>query len=82
MNTIRGEVNYRSITTTIDYADELGDLVVIMGSESTVIEAVPQGSPWGAGALLHRRFTNIYRKEDGGWRLIVKQSTVFSVEEP
>jgi len=75
-----GEVAYRSVKSTVDYADELGDLVVIMGTEVTVLESAPKGSPWGPGATLHRRFTNIYRQEDGEWRLIVKQSTVFSVE--
>ena len=75
-----GEVEYRSVETTIDYAGELGNLVVIMGTETTVLESVPKGSPWGPGATLHRRFTNVYRKEEGAWRLIIKQSTVFSVE--
>ncbi len=75
-----GEVEYRSIETTIDYADELGDLVVIMGTETTILESAPKGSPWGPGATLHRRFTNVYRDEEGVWRLIIKQSTVFSVE--
>ena len=55
-----GEVAYRSVESTIDYADVLGDLVVIMGTKTTVLEAVPEGSPWGPGATLHRRFTNIY----------------------
>ena len=77
-----GEVEYRSVESTIDYAGEVGDLVVIMGKETTVLESAPKGSPWGRGATLHRRFTNVYRREDGQWRLIVKQSTVFSVERP
>jgi ketosteroid isomerase-like protein len=75
-----GEVEYRSVETIIDYADQVGDLVVIMGKEITVLESAPEGSPWGPGATLHRRFTNVYRQEDGEWRLVVKQSTVFSVE--
>lgn len=75
-----GQVVYRSLETTIDYADEVGDLVVIMGTESTVVDSVPKGSPWGPGATLNRRFTNVYRNESGQWRLIIKQSTVFSVE--
>ena len=29
---------------------------------------------------LHRRFTNVYRKEDGVSRLLIKQSTIFSME--
>lgn len=75
-----GEVAYRSVETTIDFVDELGDLVVIMGTESTILEASPQGSPWGPGTTLRRRFTNVFRDEDGSWRLIIKQSTVFAVE--
>jgi ketosteroid isomerase-like protein len=77
-----GEVEYRSVETVIDYADEVGDLVVIMGKETTVLESAPEGSPWGPGATLHRRFTNVYRQENGEWRLVVKQSTVFSFERP
>ena len=34
----RGEVAYRSVKTIVDYADQLGDLVVIMGTESTVMK--------------------------------------------
>ena len=75
-----GVVEYRSVETSIDYADELGDLVVIMGTEVTVLESAPMGSPWGPGATLHRRFTNVYRNEEGAWRLVIKQSTVYSVE--
>jgi hypothetical protein len=75
-----GEVKYRSVERTIDYAGELGDLVVLMGTETTVLESAPKGSPWGPGATLHRRFTNVWRAEGGVWRLIIKQSTVFSVE--
>jgi ketosteroid isomerase-like protein len=77
-----GVVAYRSLDSKIDYADELDDLVVIMGTETSVLESVPEGSPWGPGATLHRRFTNIYRNEDGQWRLVLKQSTVFSVDRP
>lgn len=76
----KGEIAYRSIETTIDFADELRDLVVIMGTESTILESAPQGSPWGPGTTLRRRFTNVFRNEEGSWRLIIKQSTVFEVE--
>lgn len=75
-----GEVRYRSVERTIDHADTLGDLVVIMGTETTVLAAAPKASRFSAGDTLHRRFTNVWRRERGGWRLIIKQSTVFSVE--
>jgi hypothetical protein len=76
----KGEVAYRSIETTIDFADQLGDLVVIMGTQSTVLETAPQGSRWGPGTTLLRRFTDVFRNEDGSWRLIIRQSTVFATE--
>lgn len=76
----KAEVDYRSVDTDIQFADQVGDLVVIMGTESTVLETAPDGTSWGPGTTLHRRFTNVFRNEDGQWRLIIKQSTVFSVE--
>lgn len=75
-------VEYRSFESTIDYAGEIGGLVVLMGTESTVLESAPKTTPWKPGTKLHRRFTNVFRQEGETWRLLVKQSTVFSVEEP
>jgi hypothetical protein len=40
----------------------------------------PQGSRWGPGTTLLRRFTDVFRNEDGSWRLIIRQSTVFATE--
>ncbi len=76
------QVVYRSVETTIDHAEESGGLFVIMGTESTVVDAVPEGVPWKPGTTLNRRYTNVYRREGAEWRLIIKQSTVFSIEEP
>lgn len=79
-----GEVAYTSIDVSIDNAGELGDLVVIMGTESTTQTSVPADSGFReiatSGGTLHRRFTNIFRREENAWRLVVKQSTVFSVD--
>jgi ketosteroid isomerase-like protein len=79
----KGEVAYTSIEVTVDYASELGDLVVIMGTESSTQTSVPVDSGLGEIAIqktLHRRFTNIFRREENAWRLLVKQSTIFSIE--
>ncbi len=76
------QVVYRSVESTIDHAAVSGDLFVIMGTESTVVDAVPEGAPWKPGTTLHRRYTNVCRREGAEWRLIIKQSTVFSIEEP
>lgn len=75
------QVAYRSIRATIDFADQLGDLVVIMGTQSTVLESAPPGSQWSPGTTLLRRFTDVFRNEDGSWRLIIRQSTVFQASQ-
>jgi hypothetical protein len=73
-------VVYSSVSSTVEFAEELGDLVVVVGTQETVLEAAPAGAPWGAGARLFRRFTDVFKKESGTWRLFVRQSTVFKVE--
>lgn len=74
-----GRVVYTSITATVDFAEQLGeDLVVVMGTESTTQSAMPADAGLGANvtaAPLHRRYTNVYRREQGAWKLLVKQST-------
>jgi hypothetical protein len=79
-----GQVSYSSFKTSIDYADQLGeDLVVIMGTESSTQSSVPSDAGLEEATVastLNRRFTNVYRREDGIWRLLIKQSTIFSVE--
>ena len=77
-------LRYESIETSIDFARQLGDdLVVIMGTESTTQSAVPADDDLESVALSHklkRRFTNVYRNEQGEWRLLIKQSTIIAVE--
>jgi ketosteroid isomerase-like protein len=73
-----GRLRYESIETSIDYARQIGDdLVVIIGTESTLqsdLESV------ATSHKLKRRFTNVYRKENGEWRLLIKQSTIIAIE--
>lgn len=69
---------YREVSATVDYAKVHDDIVVVMGTESTVFETPPSGSSWRPGDTISRRYTNIYRNEAGSWKLIVKQSTVIS----
>jgi hypothetical protein len=79
-----GRLKYESIETSIDYAQQIGDdLVVVMGTESTLQGAVPVEGDLEEVALtktLNRRFTNVFRKEQGSWRLLIKQSTIISLE--
>lgn len=79
-----GRLQYQSIETAIDYAKQLGDdLVVVMGTESTLQSAVPADGDLESVAVSHklkRRFTNVYRNEQGEWRLLIKQSTIIALE--
>ena len=79
-----GRLKYESIDTSIDFADEVAEgLVVIMGIETTRQSAVPVEGELATKALadtLSRRFTNVYRKEQDGWRLLIKQSTIIAAE--
>ena len=79
-----GRLKYESIDISIDYAAQLGeDIVVVMGTESTKQSAIPVDGELRNTALvntLNRRFTNVYRKEQGAWRLSIKQSTIISID--
>jgi Domain of unknown function (DUF4440) len=49
---------------------------VTMGYEIVV----PKGNVPDSGKTIHRRYTNIYYFEDGGWRVIARQATNVSVQ--
>ncbi len=79
-----GRLQYDSFEVEIDAAQRLGGgLVVLMGVETSTQSAVPADGELKRTATskaLKRRFTNVYRQEEGVWRLLVKQSTVIAVE--
>lgn len=72
----RGFIRYSSFDRRIEYAGKLGDLVVIMGEEILA----PKDKAPNAGKIVHRRFTDIWRNEQGVWRLALRQATVTKVE--
>jgi Domain of unknown function (DUF4440) len=69
-------IRYISFDRRIEYAGKLGELVVIMGNEILA----PKGKAPNAGKIVHRRFTDIWRNEQGVWRLALRQATVAKVE--
>ena len=72
-----GRMNYEDAEETIEGLDARGDVVVMMGGE--VIK--PRSSAANAGMTVHRRFTDVWRKDpDGKWRLTIRQGTITSVE--
>lgn len=73
----RGSVSYASVEQRPDYAGSHGrDIVVLMGEEVVVPRA---GAP-DAGKRIHRRFTDVFRKEDGEWRHDLRHANVLSKE--
>ena len=49
-----------------------GDTVIVMGRE----EVVPKGNSPEAGKTIKRRYTNIWMKRSGKWRLIARHASV------
>lgn len=73
----RGTLSYAAVEQRIDYAGSHGpDIVVLMGEEIVV----PGPNAADAGKRIHRRFTDVFRKENGEWRHDLRHANVVSVE--
>jgi hypothetical protein len=72
-----GTVSYAAVEQKIEYAGSHGpDMVVLMGEEIVV---PGEGAP-NAGKRIHRRFTDVFRKENGEWRHDLRHANVISIE--
>jgi len=61
----------------IEYAGSHGpDMVVLMGEEIVV----PGEGAANAGKRIHRRFTDVFRRENGEWRHDLRHANVISIE--
>jgi ketosteroid isomerase-like protein len=67
-----GRIAISSFDQQIERVERYGDVAVVMGQDA-VVYAPP--SP-NAGQTQKRRFTDIWRREDGGWRFAARQATV------
>lgn len=66
-------ISYSSVEQHIEYAGSHGsDMVVLMGEEIVV---PGEGAP-NAGQPIRRRFTDVFRKEDGEWRHDLRHANV------
>jgi hypothetical protein len=59
-------INYSHFDRKVEEVRVFGDTTIVMGSET----AVPKNE--AVAAHLHRRFTNIWQKIDGSWRMIAR----------
>jgi len=72
-----GDINYEHVEQLIEYAGSHGpDMVVIMGEEIVV----PGEGLANAGRRIHRRFTDVFRYENGGWRHDLRHANVTEIE--
>ena len=65
-----GVIRYSSFTRNIEQVLIKGDVVITMGSETVV----PVGDMPKAGQTINRRYTNIWIKERGNWRLVARHA--------
>jgi ketosteroid isomerase-like protein len=63
-----GTIAHVSFDAQIDAVERQRDLVIVMGSETVV------NTP--GGPVIHRRFTNVWRAEDGTWRMILRHANI------
>ena len=68
----QGIIHYSSFQRTIEFIRVSGDLGIVMGAETVH----PIGKEPLAGETVQRRFTNIWRKEAGTWRMIARHAHV------
>lgn len=70
----RGVIHYSSFERRNEFVRVEGDLGIVMGAETVR----PIGSAPLAGQTVQRRFTNIWKRESGVWRLIARHANVIS----
>ena len=68
----RGLIRYAAFERRIESIRLSGDIAIVMGAETVE----PVGDTPRAGRTVERRFTNIWRKQDGTWQMIARHANV------
>ena len=72
-----GTFGYAHVEQTIEYAGAHGpDMVVIMGEEIVV----PEAGAANAGKRIRRRFTDVFRRENGEWRHDLRHANIVGMD--
>ena len=69
-----GKINYTSFERRIDTVSFINGIAIVIGQETLI----PQGDTQHPGKTVKRRFTNIWTKENGKWKLTARQATIVS----
>ena len=67
-----GAVTYSSFVREPESVRIHKNTVIVMGRETVI----PKGNSPGAGKTINRRYTNIWMKRNGKWRLIARHASV------
>lgn len=71
LNLVRqGMIHYSSFDRVIEQLRIHGDLAIVMGAETVR----PAGNAALAGETVQRRFTHVWQKRGGAWRLIARHA--------
>jgi hypothetical protein len=63
-----GRIRHTMDEVEIEHIARYGDIVVVMGRDTV------DGPP--TNVLTHRRFTNVWQRQDGAWRMIARHAQV------
>src|SRR6185295_4933996 len=75
LNLVRqGLIDYARFERRIERLRIDGDIAIVMGGET--IEAI--GSSPQAGQTVQRRFTHVWKKEAGTWRLVARHANLIA----
>lgn len=74
----QGKINYAYLDRKIENIAFVNGIAVVMGMETLMA----QGETKNAGKTIQRRFTNVWAKENGAWRLSARQATIISITPP
>ena len=69
-----GRIRHASLTAEIEHMTRHGEVVVVMGSDR--VTDPPDDT------ITHRRFTNLWRLEDGEWRCFARHANAVRREPP
>jgi len=70
-----GKLDYAVFDRDIEKISILDNVAIVMGLETLK----PQGKSDNVGKTVKRRFTNIWMKQKGVWRLVARQATIIAV---
>ncbi|HSW54360.1 MAG TPA: nuclear transport factor 2 family protein [Ignavibacteriaceae bacterium] len=65
-------IKYSLYTREQEYYGVYDDVVIVMGNEVVI----PSGDNPAKGKTLKRRYTNVYKKFEDGWRLIARHANI------